>query len=227
MFVFTPLFYQVIKQLQVYLMSHLARKLERCSRVKESIAFYSHKNSSMQYCESRLEAHACLVREFNPSIKQYLTQPTSFKYEYKGKLLRYTPDALVQTTSDQFYYEEVKPQTIFNKPKNLEKYRHLQAEFDSKTGRSLVINHVVDDTESFKVENLTYLYPFLQLDLDQRLANAVTSNRDVLPVGELVALAKQYSPDPALPMQLIAHGHYVFSSAKFLTTDTLLEASNA
>lgn len=89
----------------------LSRVLTRYSRVKPTISFYSRKNRCMQYCESFLESDACLIREFDPNIVAYLTQPESFGYPVNGRLLRYTPDCLVKTRDRGFYYDEVKPIT--------------------------------------------------------------------------------------------------------------------
>lgn len=60
-------------------------------------------------CESTLEFDACFHHEYNDSIESFGSQPEGFKYEFMGKSLPYTPDALISYTNKTQKYHEYKP----------------------------------------------------------------------------------------------------------------------
>lgn len=209
-------------------MNDLARKLERCSRVKESIAFYSHKMRAMQYCESRLEANAALLREFDPKIEAYLTQPQSFGYQIRGKQVRYTPDALVKLIDGTFRYDEVKEADELSKSHIARKYAYLATIFDEKIGHPLYLNTALSESDCFTIANLQQLYFYRCLTVSEEPAlELVHSVSASTCISELQSQCDALSLPPELSWQLVAHGHYRFSNDEVLSANSELELVDA
>jgi hypothetical protein len=71
------------------------RNLRKPSPNKNVFKFASTKISDVIMCESTLEFDACFHHEYNDAIESYGSQPEGFKYQFRGKILPYTPDALI------------------------------------------------------------------------------------------------------------------------------------
>lgn len=209
-------------------MNPLARELEKCSRVKESIGFYSHKTKKVQKCESRKELYACLLREFDHNVESYLTQPQSFGYKIDGKTRRYTPDALVKTCDGAFHYEEVKPASDLEKPHIQEKYSYIQQEvFEKDIKRPFYLVGIDEQGDDFTAKNCEYLYPFLQLQLDEIEAEGVVEHLSTtISVSQLFdhCLAKKRSRE--FSIQLIANGFCSFPTHEFINPNSILEVNH-
>ena len=138
------------------------RFFEKTSPVKKIRTFTSEKTKESYFCESKLELTACMMLEFDDSIKYYKAQPKSFKY-LKG--CRYTPDLFVVKQNGEVYYVEVK----FYK-------KTLDAAFIAK--HQLVSTHILEeehcplciiteqDIPSAIKENCTHLYRYRTEPID-------------------------------------------------------------
>jgi len=85
------------------------RNLRKPSPNKNVFKFASTKMNEVILCESTLEFDACFHHEYNDEIESYGSQPKGFKYEFSGKVLPYTPDALILYKSGLHKYHEYKP----------------------------------------------------------------------------------------------------------------------
>ncbi len=206
-------------------MNPLARQLEKCSRVKESIGFYSLKTKKVQKCESRKELYACLLREFDRNVVSYLTQPQSFGYVIDGKTRRYTPDALVKTSDGKYHYEEVKPTSDLEKPHVREKYSYIQQEvFEKEIQRPLYLVGIDEQGDDFTAKNCEYLYPFLQLSLNENEANqAVQDLGSTVSLKELFEHCSTKRHSREFAIQLIANGFCSFPTHEFINPNSTLE----
>lgn len=200
----------------------LARKLERQSLVKENIAFYSHKTQSLQYCESRLEASSGLVKEFNREIKSYVTQPTSIFYQRDGKRYRYTPDSLVKTIHGKYYFEEVKPIWLIHTEKFQRKYSFLIKHFERVIGYPLIINPVLEASNT--IANYEILYFHLRQKMDKDCARKLLQHAPAhTSIDEILSIAKSLDISEDVVWQLIARDHFSFNKEVFLNRKSELE----
>ncbi|BED87910.1 endonuclease [Pseudoalteromonas sp. MM1] len=106
------------------------RNLRKPSPNKNVFKFASTKVSSVVMCESTLEFDACFHHEYNDLIESFGSQPEGFKYEFMGKSLPYTPDALIAYTNKTQKYHEYKPYSKIASPL-------FRAEFAAKRAASL------------------------------------------------------------------------------------------
>jgi hypothetical protein len=106
------------------------RNLRKPSPNKNVFKFASTKVSSVVMCESTLEFDACFHHEYNDLIESFGSQPEGFKYEFIGKSLPYTPDALISYTDKTQKYHEYKPYSKIASPL-------FRAEFAAKRAASL------------------------------------------------------------------------------------------
>ncbi len=106
------------------------RNLRKPSPNKNVFKFASTKVSSVVMCESSLEFDACFHHEYNDLIESFGSQPEGFKYEFMGKSLPYTPDALISYTDKTQKYHEYKPYSKIASPL-------FRAEFAAKRAASL------------------------------------------------------------------------------------------
>lgn len=85
------------------------RNLRKPSPNKNVYKFASEKVGKTIMCESSLEFDACFHHEYNESVRTFDSQPEGFYYQYEGKDLPYTPDAIVHYTDGRIQFHEYKP----------------------------------------------------------------------------------------------------------------------
>lgn len=98
------------------------RNLRKPSPNKNVFKFASTKISDVIMCESTLEFDACFHHEYNDVIKSYGSQPEGFKYQFRGKTLPYTPDALIVYFDGVEKFHEYKPYSKTSSPLFREKF---------------------------------------------------------------------------------------------------------
>ena len=85
------------------------RNLRKPSPNKNVFKFASAKVGEAIMCESTLEFDACFHHEYNEKIKHFGSQPEGFHYNFKGKTLPYTPDAVIHYNDGSVIMHEYKP----------------------------------------------------------------------------------------------------------------------
>jgi len=204
----------------------LLRKLDKTSRVKPSIAFYSEKNKCMQYCESKLEVDALYKLEFDGLVKRYLTQPCSFKVKVAGRFRRYTPDVLVETTDGSFFFIEVKPFAETLKPSWIEKEVALD-DFFNELGTSLAVltNHEI----RFKklIPNLELLYRYIDIAMDKNANQKILADiGQSCTLAALITACAAENKDAAYAWAMLAHQLFTFSNDTLLNKQSQLTTKN-
>lgn len=204
------------------------RRLDRYSRVKPSIAFFSLKNGRMLYAESRLERDALYHLEFDISVMRYVTQPDTFAYQLNGADRVYTPDILVEYDGGRFEFIEVKPEEKTKIEKFSAKFSLLHQLFETQLLTPLIIWPSSYIRVGKQVENYQRLYRYRRLPcpleearrLDEHLPSAFTFT-------QLVDLCARLQLSTAVPMQLLAHGYYCFQLELSLLPETQLRKQHA
>lgn len=149
------------------------KNLDRYSRVKPAINFYSKKNARLMYCESNTELGALYELEFDPSVARYQTQPETFSYRIKGQKRRYTPDTLIKTVYGQYYYSEVKPKEEAESAEFKRKFRLLERIFEDKIRVPLRL-HIADAPyRCVRTGNAQYLYAHVDYALQEHELDAL------------------------------------------------------
>jgi hypothetical protein len=85
------------------------RSLRKPSPNKNVFKFASAKVSETIMCESSLEFDACFHHEYNEYIETFGSQPEGFYYDFGGKKLPYTPDAIIYFIDGTIKFHEYKP----------------------------------------------------------------------------------------------------------------------
>ena len=173
------------------------RNLRKPSPNKNVFKFASAKNSDVVMCESSLEFDACFHHEYNDEIESFGSQPEGFKYQFNGKTLPYTPDALIKYKNDIEIYHEYKPYSKISSPLFREKFKAkrtaslmLGRELILVTDRQIRINPILN--------NLKLLHRYSGVygvnDIQQKLLKCIQqtgmikfndiSHQFNLPVGE-------------------------------------------
>ena len=114
------------------------RNLRKPSPNKNVFKFASAKVSEIIMCESTLEFDVCFHHEYNDKIESFGSQPEGFKYEFNGKTLPYTPDALILYKGGVEKYHEYKPYSKISSPLFREKFLAKRAA-SLRTGRELIL----------------------------------------------------------------------------------------
>ena len=201
----------------------LLRKLDKTSRVKPSINFYSHKLKALGHAESILEMDAYLRLEFEPTIKRYLTQPYTFKLKINNRMTRYTPDALVEDTHGSYFFLEIKPERKVNEQKNKEKFSQVKSFFEDELNVPFKIITEKDIRADKLIPNLQQLYSFLNVALNKKattkIINALPEEITVKTLENVSCLQGQLAH---YAWALIAHGYFNFNFEKMLTKSTLI-----
>ncbi|MFT5756892.1 MAG: hypothetical protein ACI9LM_001617 [Alteromonadaceae bacterium] len=114
------------------------RNLRKPSPNKNVFKFASAKVGEVIMCESTLEFDACFHHEYNDEIESYGSQPEGFKYEFNGKILPYTPDALILYKNSIEKYHEYKPYSQISSLLFREKFKSKR-QASLKLGRELIL----------------------------------------------------------------------------------------
>ncbi|MEY8214680.1 MAG: TnsA endonuclease N-terminal domain-containing protein [Colwellia sp.] len=85
------------------------RNIERPSPTKNIFKFASCKINDIVTVESSLEYLACFHFEYSDDVETFESQPTGYKYNFKGKECSYTPDFKLVYISGKTVFVEVKP----------------------------------------------------------------------------------------------------------------------
>ncbi|MDP5033105.1 Tn7 transposase TnsA N-terminal domain-containing protein [Paraglaciecola sp.] len=116
------------------------RKLTK-SAINNIHRFASFKNNSFVEVESTLEFEACFHFEFSKKITRFESQPIGYEYKLGGKVRRYTPDFLIQFSSGELMYYEIKP---FNKTVGEEFLGEFQAKQLEAKHRGIKLGLITD-----------------------------------------------------------------------------------
>jgi hypothetical protein len=193
------------------------RKLLKTSRIMNITHFYSVKNRKAMYCESKLERDAMLVLEFDCKVKAYVSQPLSITYVLNDKEIRYTPDILVQTINDDYYFIEVKSFDAFQLVKNIQKFAYLQSHFREKYQRELQLVSCRDIYIDAQISNLDSLYRFKKFSVTREslaLFNELPSVIDSTFYQQLCSDTNKSRFNNF--MTLVAHSFFTFDVTKNL-----------
>jgi len=173
------------------------RNLRKPSPNKNVFKFASAKISDAIMCESTLEFDACFHHEYNDEIESFGSQPEGFKYQFNGKILPYTPDALILYKDGVEEYHEYKPYSKIPPPLFREKFKAKRAaslmlgrELILVTERQIRVNPILNN---FKLLH-RYSGVYGVNDTQQKLLKCIQqsgiikfndiSNQFNLPVGE-------------------------------------------
>lgn len=205
----------------------LARKLDRSSPVKPSIGIWSYKNECYQYAESRLEVAAFNERELNRDIAAQLTQPESIGIPIDGRLIRYTPDALVKLLSGEFYYEEVKPASVLEDEKFLRRFEYYQAYFNNVIGFPLRINTARSDAQrpDYTTVNHQILYAALEYEIDHSLRRKLIGlvPDEPITIADVEIILEGQGLPPEMATTLIALGHFNYPNNQVLNHHSTIQ----
>lgn len=203
------------------------KALDKKSRVKPTIRFFSYKNNCMLFCESYFEVECCLYRELDASVIAYVTQPITYSYDHYGKKRTYTPDALVKYKDGNIEFEEVKPIPETVKPKFIKKF-----EFIEELHRKIIKVPIILNTGQFKSKtqkaNFEQLYNCLALPFD---TDYWTASFEFLPKNltliDLQTLLKESKLDEMIAFKLIAKNIYSTDLNEKISLNSVLEKCNA
>lgn len=202
------------------------KKLDRKSRIKPTLHFFSRKNNRMLFCESYFEAECCLFREFDSNVIAYATQPITYSYDYYGKSRSYTPDALVQYKDGYSEFEEIKPITEALKQKFIDKFEYLKVVHNEVIKIPLILNNGRFKSNTHKV-NCEQLYNCLAMPFDSDYWN---DNYEYFPQSVSLFDLQQYLINSDLyaniAFQLIARGLYLTDLKIKLSPTSKLEKNH-
>lgn len=197
----------------------MRKNIDRYSRIKPSISFYSYKNASFQFCESQNEARVCLALEFDDSVVAYRTQPASYSYELHGQTRRYTPDLLILDPEESYRYEEIKSPKSANDPKFRKKFAYLVRLFQYTIQVPLILR--IGAPAGFPA--MHRLYRYLHYTPKAACLELLSKQSGPWPLGEAVSLAIAEGFRRADVFTLMAHKHVLFDWNKKITDSTTLE----
>jgi len=148
------------------------RNLRKPSPNKNVFKFASAKMNEVILCESTLEFDACFHHEYNDEIENYASQPKGFKYEFNGKVLPYTPDALILYKNGVQKYHEYKPYSKITSPLFRQKFtakRHAALDMGIDlilvTDKQIRVNPILNNLKLLHRYSGVYSLSNIQLEL--------------------------------------------------------------
>lgn len=174
------------------------RNLRKPSPNKNVFKFASTKANRVIMCESSLEFDACFHHEYNDLVAEFGSQPEGFKYQYAGKTLPYTPDALILYKDLSRKFHEYKPYSKISDPLFRDKFvakrkasmEQLGIELILVTDRQIRVNPILNNFKLLHRYSGVYGVTVLQKELLKFIqrSNMIKLNdisvRFGLPLGE-------------------------------------------
>lgn len=204
----------------------LKRKLDKTSRVKPSMLFYSQKNLSMQYAESLTELHSQLTLEFDETVKVYLSQPATFYICIDGKTVPHTPDIMVVLVSGEVVFIQVKPASVAFSGKYKAKFEQMETFFEQELGTTYLLFTEQRFNQGKYIENLQMLYPFLSPAPEETHRNVIRDVSNPMTIEELETMCIEAGYSKANAWSLIANGHFEYDNTAILTTQSTITPTN-
>jgi hypothetical protein len=201
----------------------MTKRLNFTQKNKVQRHFYSVKNRSFMYVDSKLERDIACIFEFNKDIERYCTQPFSTYYEEGGKTRRYTPDNGVREKCTLPYLVEVKrkEQSIGCAFEN--KFGILQRHLWKRHGCKLKLY----TNESFTVgrfANTQNLYRYIAQPLNLEEQNFLCSlDPNLSCFGELQSQTESAGLPVQSAFKMVAHQELSWNMDKLLSNETILE----
>ncbi|MCU8083821.1 TnsA endonuclease N-terminal domain-containing protein [Shewanella sp. SM23] len=173
------------------------RSLRKPSPNKNVFKFASAKVSETIMCESSLEFDACFHHEYNDCIEVFGSQPEGFYYDFEGKKLPYTPDAIIHFIDGTVKFHEYKPYSKTFDPIFRAKFvakkaaaQSLGADLILVTERQIRVNPILNNLKMLHRYSGEYDLSIIQTELLKLIRNkGEISVSDVaikmaLPLGE-------------------------------------------
>ena len=85
--------------------------------------FYSYKNKLTIHYRSQLEFHWYELLELMSKVRRYHVEPVIIPYTFEGVERHYIPDLRIRYTDGTTELVEIKPESLWNDPKNLAKWK--------------------------------------------------------------------------------------------------------
>ncbi|HIF9199657.1 TPA: TnsA endonuclease N-terminal domain-containing protein [Photobacterium damselae] len=112
---------------------------KKSSHVHNICKFMSLKNDAVVRTLSVLEFDFCFHLEYNPDVKEYISQPYGYHYRFNGRKCRYTPDFLVCDQKDQSSFVEVKHSSHILKSDFRARFAEKQRTALEENGKRLIL----------------------------------------------------------------------------------------
>lgn len=167
------------------------RNLRKASPVKNVSKFASAKMNNTIMCESPLEYDACFHHEYNEDVISFASQPEGFYYQFEGKSLPYTPDALI-------HYKDGTSQYLEYKPKSKTLNSDFKARFSARreAAKKLGIELVLVTETQIRVapylDNLHLLHRYTGIQLQTALQKSIISSLCTAQKKSLNHIAEQH-----------------------------------
>ncbi len=185
------------------------------------------RNDCVHWVESYTERDYALSLAFDPSVREFKSQPFSLVYENtKGKERRYTPDMLVHYWDGRLETHEVKPAALV---KDSTKWRIAQLNRHMVNRKNVPLKLITDDSfrQGARIKNLKRLYGYRKVDTRNSLT---TSLLERLPyrtsLEDLVDISRKLNCPETLPFALIYRGFLTFDFYQPLGPNTELELTH-
>jgi hypothetical protein len=173
-----------------------SRKLGRSQHGKQTTYFHSIKNNCTVVCETRLEADACYLFEFDDNISSYYAQPKPIHVVVNKKHKKYTPDFKLVFASGYIRYIEVKPDNVYEKPNYMALYRAVRDEAKRKgEGFKLITESSIRRQPRHK--NMSHIYFQMRHTRPEELSYLM-DQMSVMQLPTCIGLLFEISPPPSM-----------------------------
>jgi len=203
----------------------LSRRLDKTSRVKPTIAFYSYLNKAAIFAESFNEKRAMTLFELNENVGSYIAQPLSFWIEYDSRKRRYTPDLLVKYKDGTYKFFEIKDSKGASCQEFKAKFSIIEKIFKEVVGTPIELL-VRDEIQPGKSSaNQDVLLQFRSIKMRKKLNYKIkldfkSTKQTLLDLFDVVKLHKQKT---SYAMAMLSHNEFTFDLTKMITHSTLLQ----
>lgn len=205
----------------------LGRQLGKANHGKPIIHFNSDKTNCSQHADAFNEKGALCHYEWDPLVHDFVTQPFSILYDFKGGTRKYTPDLLVEYKNGDFKFVEIKESQGVQKKDFIEKFPTLQTVFKDVIGYPLELFNKSIEMPGKTSANIDVLLRYKVIHMDDQLNQQIKQSmsysentmRDLLTVSQAHRQSAQYA------MGMLYNREFTFDLSKIINHTTLLQSA--
>jgi hypothetical protein len=205
----------------------LARQLGKANHGKPIIHFNSVKTNCSQHADSINEKGSLCYYEWNPNVRDYITQPFSILYDFNGKIRKYTPDLLVEYTNGDLKFVEIKESQGVLNADFVEKFPTLQAVFKDVIGYPLELFNKSIEMPGKASANIDVLlrYQVISMEekLNQQIKQSMSNSENTM--RDLLSAARKHQQSAQYAMSMLYHREFTFDLSELINHTTLLQAA--
>ena len=206
---------------------NLNRAVNKANTHRIAASVYCPQTRSLQPVESLFEQFICQALIFNSKVKRFVTQPCTFmNVTGESGWRQYTPDLLLETRRQNYFYGEIKPLKIALRQDFQKKFEQHKRIVKDQSGKKLLL-FTEKNLLPAQVKQFEQLKAYLRVSLAPATAQLILDQMpdEPVPLAHVERLVLAHDMPSTYSMSLIAHQKLRTLRPEIITRQSLVEVA--